>query len=62
MKKLGLIWRIVIAIVLAIVLGTVLPMVGFGIDRVFGRVFATFNVVFGQFLGFVKFDWDTEIT
>lgn len=53
MKKLGLIWRIVIAIVLAIVLGTVLPMVGFGIDRVFGRVFATFNVVFGQFLGFV---------
>lgn len=45
MKKLGLLPRLVIAIVVGILIGTLLPE---GIIR----VFATFNGVFGQFLGF----------
>ncbi|MEK3889599.1 dicarboxylate/amino acid:cation symporter [Bacillus sp. FSL K6-3431] len=46
MKKIGLLPRIIIAIVLGIVIGMIAP------DRLV-RVFATFNSLFGNFLGFV---------
>ncbi|MBU3190262.1 dicarboxylate/amino acid:cation symporter [Clostridium bowmanii] len=45
MKKIGLLPRLIIAIILGIILGSILP--GTGI-----RLFATFNGLFGQFLGF----------
>lgn len=45
-KRIGLLPRIIIAIVLGVVLGGVLPLP-------WVRVFATFNAVFSQFLGFM---------
>lgn len=45
MKKIGLLPRLIIAIILGIILGSILPEIGV-------RVLATFNGVFGQFLGF----------
>ena len=51
--KIGLIWRIVIAIALAIGLGLLVPMIGEGFAKVFVRIFATFNMIFGGFLNFV---------
>ena len=51
--KIGLIWRIVIAIALAIGLGLLAPMIGEGFAKVFVRLFATFNMIFGGFLNFV---------
>ena len=45
MKKIGLLPRLIIAIILGILFGSVLPEPGV-------RVFATFNGIFGQFLGF----------
>lgn len=45
MKKIGLLPRLIIAIILGIVFGSVLP-------EIFIRIFATFNGIFGQFLGF----------
>lgn len=56
MKKLGLIWRILIAIGLAIVLGLLLPMIpviGEGFSKGFTRLAATFNMIFGGFLNFI---------
>ena len=44
--KIGLIWRIVIAIALAVLLGTIVP-------EGFVRLFATFNGLFGGFLTFI---------
>ncbi|KXH79246.1 dicarboxylate/amino acid:cation symporter [Sporosarcina sp. HYO08] len=44
--KIGLIWRIVIAIALAVLLGTWVP-------EGFVRLFATFNSIFGSFLSFI---------
>jgi len=44
--KIGLIWRIVIAIALAVLLGTVVP-------KGFVRLFATFNDIFSSFLTFI---------
>ena len=44
--KIGLIWRIVIAIALAVLLGTIVP-------EGFVRLFATFNGLFGSFLTFI---------
>ena len=51
--KLGLIWRILIAIVLAIGLGLLLPMIHEGFALWFVRLAATFNMLFGGFLNFV---------
>ena len=51
--KLGLIWRIIIAIGLAVLLGWSLPMLHEGFAKGFGRTFATFNMIFGGFLNFV---------
>ncbi|MCG3088563.1 dicarboxylate/amino acid:cation symporter [Sporosarcina cyprini] len=51
--KLGLIWRIIIAIGLAILLGWSLPLLHEGFAKGFGRTFATFNMIFGGFLNFV---------
>ncbi|MGH4121997.1 MAG: dicarboxylate/amino acid:cation symporter [Clostridium sp.] len=45
MKKIGLLPRLIIAIILGIFLGNILPETGI-------RLFATFNGLFGQFLGF----------
>ena len=45
MKKIGLFPRLIIAIILGIILGSILPQTGI-------RLFATFNGLFGQFLGF----------
>lgn len=45
MKRIGLLPRLIIAIVLGILFGMVLPEPGV-------RVFATFNAIFGEFLGF----------
>ncbi len=45
MKKIGLLPRLIIAIILGILFGMVLPEPGV-------RVFATFNGIFGNFLGF----------
>lgn len=45
MKKIGLLPRLIIAIILGILFGMVLPEPGV-------RVFATFNGIFGEFLGF----------
>ncbi len=46
MKKIGLLPRIIIAIILGIVLGQIMPLEG-------GRVFATFNGIFSQYLNFL---------
>lgn len=51
--KLGLIWRIVIAIGLAVGLGYLTPLIGEGFAKGFTRFFATFNMIFGGFLNFV---------
>lgn len=45
MKKIGLLPRLIIAIILGIIIGALLP-------EAIIRIFATFNGVFGQFLGF----------
>ncbi|MCB2300810.1 dicarboxylate/amino acid:cation symporter [Clostridium tagluense] len=45
MKKIGLLPRLIIAIILGIMLGGILPETGI-------KIFATFNGLFGQFLGF----------
>lgn len=44
-KKLGLIWKVLIAIILGILLGFVMP--GWMV-----RIFQTFNYIFGQFISF----------
>ena len=44
--KFGLLPRVLVAIVLGVALGNMLPMAVI-------RLFATFNSVFGQFLGFM---------
>lgn len=46
MKRIGLLPRIIIAIALGIALGQVMPMGGV-------RLFATFNTIFAQYLGFL---------
>ena len=51
--KLGLIWRIIIAIGLAVGLGLLLPQIHEGFAHGFTRLFATFNMLFGGFLNFV---------
>src|SRR5690606_7791492 len=51
--KLGLIWRIIIAIGLAVGLGMLLPEIHEGFAHWFTRLFATFNMIFGGFLNFV---------
>lgn len=51
--KLGLIWRILIAIALAIGLGLLLPTIHEGFAHWFVRLAATFNMLFGGFLNFV---------
>lgn len=54
--KIGLIWRIVIAIASAIVLGLLLPMIpkiGEGFTDWFVSLAATFNMIFGGFLNFI---------
>lgn len=51
--KLGLIWRILIAIGLAIGLGLLLPTIHEGFAHWFVRLAATFNMLFGGFLNFV---------
>lgn len=54
--KLGLIWRIVIAIGLAIILGILLPkipVIGEAFTDWFVSLAATFNMIFGGFLNFI---------
>lgn len=51
--KLGLIWRILIAIVLAIGLGLLLPTMHEGVALWVVRLAATFNMLFGGFLNFI---------
>ncbi|WJY27764.1 MULTISPECIES: dicarboxylate/amino acid:cation symporter [Sporosarcina] len=51
--KIGLIWRIVIAIGLAVGFGYLTPLIGEGFAKNFTRLFATFNMLFGGFLNFV---------
>ena len=51
--KIGLIWRIVIAIALAVGLGMLLPAIHEGFSTGFTRTAATFNMIFGGFLNFV---------
>ena len=54
--KIGLIWRIVIAIALAIVLGVLLPQIpkiGEAFTDWFVSLAATFNMIFGGFLNFI---------
>ena len=51
--KLGLIWRIVIAIGLAVGIGLLLPQIHEGFAHGFTRVFATFNMLFGGFLNYI---------
>ncbi|MBE1556453.1 dicarboxylate/amino acid:cation symporter [Sporosarcina limicola] len=51
--KIGLIWRIVIAIALAVGLGLLVPEIHEGFAKGFVRFFATFNMIFGGFLNFV---------
>lgn len=53
MKKIGLIWRILIAIALAVGLGMLLPKIHEGFSEWFVSLFATFNMIFGGFLNFV---------
>src|SRR6478752_7660239 len=51
--KLGLIWRIVIAIGLAVGIGLLLPQIHEGFAHGFTRVFARFNMLFGGFLKYI---------
>ena len=51
--KIGLIWRIIIAIGLAVGLGLLLPQIHEGFAHGFTRVFATFNMLFGGFLNYI---------
>lgn len=51
--KIGLVWRIIIAIALAVLFGTFLPSLHEGFAEGFVRFFATFNLLFGSFLDFV---------
>ncbi|MBB4826479.1 Na+/H+-dicarboxylate symporter [Sporosarcina luteola] len=51
--KIGLIWRILIAIALAVLLGWSLPQLNETFAERFGRIFATFTMIFGGFLNFV---------
>lgn len=51
--KIGLIWRIVIAIALAVGLGNLIPLIGETFAKNFTRFFATFNMIFGGFLNFI---------
>ncbi|MGN7387409.1 dicarboxylate/amino acid:cation symporter [Sporosarcina sp. SAFN-015] len=51
--KIGLIWRIIIAIGLAVGLGLLLPKIHEGFAGWFTSLFATFNMIFGGFLNFV---------
>lgn len=51
--KIGLIWRILIAIALAIGLGLLLPALHEGFAHGFVRLGATFNMLFGGFLNFI---------
>ena len=53
MKKIGLIWRIIIAIGLAVGFGLLLPIIHEGFAHGFVRFFATFNMMFGGFLNFI---------
>ncbi|MCZ2260475.1 dicarboxylate/amino acid:cation symporter [Sporosarcina sp. G11-34] len=56
MKKLGLIWRIIIAIGLAVILGLLLPnipVIGEAFTSWFVSLAATFNMIFGGFLNFI---------
>jgi len=56
LKKLGLIWRIIIAIGLAIILGLLLPIIpviGEAFSGWFVSLAATFNMIFGGFLNFI---------
>lgn len=46
MKKIGLLPRLVIAIIMGILIGAYLP-------QIFTEILATFNGLFGNFLGFV---------
>ncbi|MFJ7935706.1 dicarboxylate/amino acid:cation symporter [Sporosarcina sp. NPDC096371] len=51
--KLGLIWRIIIAIALAVALGLLVPKFGEGFAEGFVSLAATFNMLFGGFLNFI---------
>lgn len=51
--KIGLIWRIVIAIALAVGIGLLLPEIHEGVGKWFTRLWATFNMIFGGFLNFI---------
>lgn len=51
--KIGLIWRILIAIGLAIALGLALPAIHEGFAKGIVRLGATFNMLFGGFLNFI---------
>lgn len=51
--KIGLIWRIVIAIALAVGIGLFLPEIHEGVGKWFTRLWATFNMIFGGFLNFI---------
>ncbi len=51
--KIGLIWRILIAIGLAIGLGLLLPGISEGFAKWFTKLWATFNMIFGGFLNFI---------
>ena len=53
MKKISLIWRIIIAIVLAVALGMAFPAMHEGFGKGFGRVFVTFNDIFSEYLNFI---------
>ncbi len=53
MRKLGLIWRILIAIALAVIVGSALPLLSERFTVGFVRLMATFNDIFGGFLNFV---------
>ncbi|WP_342514778.1 dicarboxylate/amino acid:cation symporter [Sporosarcina sp. FSL K6-1522] len=51
--KIGLIWRIVIAIGLAVGLGVLIPKISEGFAEWFVGLAATFNMIFGGFLNFI---------
>ena len=51
--KVGLIWRIVIAIGLAVGLGVLAPKIGERFAEIFVGLAATFNMIFGGFLNFI---------
>src|SRR4051812_27121605 len=51
--KLGLIWRIIIAIGLAVGFGLLVPKIGESFALIFVGIFSTFNMLFGGFLNFV---------